>query len=257
MHGLVVFALGVDDFNRFVFIDENALVADLSAHFTIERRVVEHEFVVFVFLLRHFSVTKNVAGVFGVVVAHELLFAGHQFRPVAVFDLCRIAGAVFLLLHFGIELRFVHRKTVFAANQFGQVEGEAVGVEQAESLHATQLLTPFTTHLLHRLVEQGNSLVERAQERVFLFLDDLSDERLLCFQFGEGVAHLIDEHGQQFVQKCLFLTEESIGVAHGTTQNSANHIACLRISGQLSVGNRERDGTQVVGTHAHGNVNLL
>ena len=262
---LVVFALGGDDVNGFVFIDENTLVADLSAHFTVERCVVEHEFVVFVFLLRHFSVTKNVAGVFGVVVTDELLFAGHQFRPVAIFDLCRIAGAVFLLLHLGVELGLIHRESVFAADELREVEGEAIGVEEAESHGSVEDFRRFVlapTHLRtfaasNFFLQQLNTLVERAQEGIFLFFDDAGNELLLRFEFGEGIAHFIDEHGQEFIEKRIFLTQERVGIAHGTTQDATNHVACLGVARQLAVGNREGDGPEVVGADAHGNVNLL
>lgn len=43
MNALVVLALGVDDVNLLAVGDEPALVADLSAHLTIERSLVEDD----------------------------------------------------------------------------------------------------------------------------------------------------------------------------------------------------------------------
>ena len=42
MDGQVVFALGVEDFYRFLLVDEHTGIAHLAAHFGIEGRGVEH-----------------------------------------------------------------------------------------------------------------------------------------------------------------------------------------------------------------------
>ena len=79
------------------------------------------------------------AFVFGIVVAHKLLFALSYFYPVAVFHLCGIAGAVFLFLHFCMELLLVNAESVLSAYQFCEVERKAIGVEKAEGLFAVDL----------------------------------------------------------------------------------------------------------------------
>ena len=260
--GLAVLTLRVDNLDGLVLRDEHTLVAYLTTHLAIERRVVEHQLVVLVLLLGDLAVAQDMASVFGVVVADEGLLdalgsaLGHG-DPVAVLDGGGIAGTVLLLLHLDVELLLVDRKAILAADQLRQVEGEAVGIEQAEGLFTTQLLTTFTPQLIHCIVEQADTLVEGAQEGVFLLLHHFGDERLLSLQLGEGVAHLLNERGQQFIKEALFLTKERIGIADGTAQDAADDVTSLGVRGQLTIGNREGDGTKMVGTDTHGDVDLL
>ena len=73
VYRLVVLALGIDYLDGFVLVHQHAAVAYLSAHLAVERGVVEHQLVERVLLLGHLAVAQDVAGVFGVVVAYELL----------------------------------------------------------------------------------------------------------------------------------------------------------------------------------------
>ena len=168
-----------------------------------------------------------------------------------------VAGTFFLLLHLHVELLHVHGVSVFAADEFGEVERETVGVEQSEGLCAVELGQLVCLQLVHGSVEQVDAVGECAQEGVFLFLHHAADELLLGLQLGEGVAHLLHQYGQQLVEKCLFLVEERVGVAHSTAQNAADDVAGLSVGRQLAVGDGERHSTQVVGTDAHGDVDVL
>ena len=179
------------------------------------------------------------AGVLGVVVAYELLLTLDKLHPVRILNGGGIAGTVLLLLHLHVELLFVDGETILTADKLCEVEREAIGVEETEGLDAIQLGLLLTAKLLHSLVEQRDALVEGAEEGVLLFLDDAADELLLSLQFGEGVAHLLDERRQELVEESLFLTEEGIGVAHGAAQDAADDIAGLGIARQLAVGDRE------------------
>ena len=67
----------------------------------------------------------------------------------------------------------------------------------------------------------------------------------------------MNEHGDKFVKECLFLVEEGVGITYGTAQDAADDVACLSISWQLTVGNREGYGADVVGNDAHSNVGLF
>ena len=260
VHALVVLSFGVDDVHRLFFIDQHAAVARLSTHLAIERRIVEYQFVIAVFLLCHLSVAENPTFIFGVVVAHELLLsllpAIGMFHadPVRTLFLGGVAGTLLLFLHFLVELLLIHRESVLTTNQLGEVEREAVGIEQTESLFAIERLDSFPFHFVHRLVEHRYSLVERTEEGFLLFLDDTADERLLRLQLGIGIAHFVDERRDEFEHECLFLFQERVCIADGTAQDASDDIARLCITGQLSVGNRERHGTQVVCHHAHRHV---
>ena len=129
MDALVVLALGVYDFHSLVFGDEYACIAYLSAHLTIERRVVEYDFVERMLFLFHLTVAQDVAFVFCIVITDEILLTLSEFSPVTVLHGGRIAGALFLLFHFLVESLHVDRVAVFAADELGEVERETVGVE--------------------------------------------------------------------------------------------------------------------------------
>ena len=256
VHTLVVLTLGVDHLDGIQFVHKHTAVADLTTHLTVERCVVEHEFVERVLLLRHLAIAQDVASVFGIVVAHELLFAFGQLYPVGVLHSGGIAGAVLLLLHLYIELVDVHRQAVLAADKLGEVERETIGVEQAEGRCTIEDGLLVSLQLVHSAVEQVDAALQCAQERVFLLLHDTADELLLCLQFGECIAHLLDEHGQEFVEEGFALTKERIGVAHSAAQDAADDVAGFSIRGQLAVGNREGYGAQVVGADTHGDINF-
>ncbi len=79
----------------------------------------------------------------------------------------------------------------------------------------------------------------------------------MCNEFGISLAHLGNECRQQQVHEGVFLTEEGVGIANGTAQDAADNVACLGIGRQLTVGNGEGYGTDMVGDDAHGDINLL
>ncbi len=162
VYALVVLAFCVDHGHGFVFAHKYAAVAYLSTHLTVERCVVEYEFVVCILFLCYLAVAQYAALMLGVVVAYELLFAWHEFGPVGAFHLCGVACALFLLLHFCVKLLFVDRQSVLAAYQLGQVKRETVGVEQAECLCAVEFCAVFGLCLFHSGVEQGDTFVEGA-----------------------------------------------------------------------------------------------
>ena len=149
MDALSVLALGVDNLYGLVFAHDDAAVAHLSTHLAIEGGGVEHQFIEGVLLLGHLAVTQDMAVVFVVIITHELLFAGLQFRPVAVLHGGGVARTVFLLLHLHLELCFVDCQAVLPADELGQVEGESVSVEQTEGSGAVKHLLAFALHLVY------------------------------------------------------------------------------------------------------------
>ena len=236
VYALIVFAFGVDDVDGFVLAYQHALVAYLSAHLAIEGSGVEHQLEEGVLLLCYLAVAQDVALIFGVVVSYKLLFALAQHHPVAILYSGGVAGALFLLLHLGVKLFLVDGVTVLAADKFGEVEGEAVGVEHAEGLCTIEHGLSVCFQLVHSAVEQVDAFLKGAQERVFLFFHYAANELLLCRQLGVGSAHFLYKDGQQLIQEGLFLAEEGVGVAHGTTQDATNDVSCLGVAGQLAIG---------------------
>ena len=83
------------------------------------------------------------------------------------------------------------------------------------------------------------------------------DQIGLSLNLGISLAHALDEGVDETVHECLTESQESVTVTHGTAQDAADHIACLGVAGQLTVGHRESDGAHMVGHYAHGNINVL
>ena len=195
--------------------------------------------------------------VFGEVVANEFLCSRLQFNPVAILNLSGIAGTFLLLLHLFTELLFVDGIAILTANQFGKVERETIGVEETEGTDTVEDRFALCFQVVHGIVEQVDAALQSTEERLFLFLHHTSDEFALSRQLGEGFTHLFDEHGQEPEEEALFLSEERIGIADGTTEDAADDISSLSIRRQLSVGNGEGNGTQVVSTDTHGHVDVF
>ena len=257
MYRLVVFTLGVDNLNGLSLIDKHTTITDLSAHLTIERGVIEHHLIELILLLRHLAVTENMTLIFGIVITHKLLLACSEFRPVGVLDGSGIAGTLLLLLHLYIELCFIDGKTVLTTDQLSQIEGESIGIEEAESLHTIKFRLTLSLQLIHGIAEHTDTLIERPQERLFLFLNHLGDQLLLSLQLWEGITHLCHQCRHEFMQETVLLSEEGISITHSTTQDTTDDIACLRIRGELSVSNRETHGSQMVSADTHGHVDLI
>ena len=263
MYCLVVLALGIDNLDGLILIDENTSVTNLSTHLTIKGGSIKYEFIELIFLLCHFAIAQDMTVVFRIVVADELLFSSFQFCPVAILHSSSITGTLFLLLHLDIKLLLVNGEAVLTTNQLCEVEGEAIGVEQTESLNTIEYellaigywLLAF--YFCHRLIQQLDTLVKGTQEGIFLFFDNLRNQCLLSFQLWESIAHLMYEGRNEFIEETVFLSEESISIANGSSQDTTDDITCFRIRRQLSISNRERYGTQMVSTDTHGDVDVI
>ena len=254
MNALVVLALGVDNLYGLMLTNEHTLITYLTTHLAIERGVVEYQFIVGILLLRYLTITQDMTFIFVIVVTHELLLTLLELYPVAILHLCGITGTFFLLLHLHIELLLINGKTVLTTNQFGEVERETIGVEQAEGIRTAEDSLLMCLQFIHGPIQQVDTTVEGTQEGVFLFLDDTGDQLLLSLQFRIGFAHLMYQCGNELEQERILLVEEGIGIAYGTAQNTTDNVACLGITGQLTVGNGEAHGTDMVGNHTHGHI---
>ena len=79
----------------------------------------------------------------------------------------------------------------------------------------------------------------------------------MCNQFRISLTHILNQHRKQLVHECLLLSEECIAITDGTAEDTTDHITCFSVGRQLTVRDRERNGTDVVGNHTHGNILLL
>ena len=106
-------------------------------------------------------------------------------------------------------------------------------------------------------MEKAYSVFKCAEERSLFFLYHLHNEFLLCGEFRESGTHFLHECRYELVDEGLLLAEERVAVAYGTTQNAADDIACFCVGRQLSVGNGEGNGAQVVNNDAQCDVFLF
>ena len=165
-------------------------------------------------------------------------------------------GALFLLLHLGVESGLVESHAILFENQLGKVEGESVGVIQDESLLAGDFGLAILTGCGDCLLKHRDAVVEGAEERILLLLGHLYYEVALLGDFRIGPAHQLDEGVDQAIQECLLLVEERVGVTDGPAQDAPDDISGLGVGGELAVGDGERDCADMVGNHAHRDVNL-
>ena len=257
MNGEVVLALRIKNLNRLVRTAENTFVAHLAAHLCIERSSVEHEFVVGLFLLLHFAVAQDMAVGFRLVPTLKLVFTFAEHYPVASFYCRSVASAFLLLLHLCVETFFVRLESLLSTDEFREVEGETVSVEKRESLSTIERVATSCLGFTNKSIEQVDTCCQSAEEAIFLFLDNAGDELLLRNKFGIGSTHLFYEGRDELIDESPLLIQKSVGVAHCTAQNTANHITRFRITGQLTVSNGESDGTEMVSNHTHGHINIF
>ena len=252
----VVFPFRLQNLYRLVGRNQFAGIAYLATHLGIEGGAVEHNLVIFLVFLFYLTVAQDAAVALQHVVAHKLGLALAQHYPVARLYGSGIAGSLFLLLHLGVESVEVYPHALLLEDELGQVDGESVGIVEGKGIYPAYLVLAGSLGIGYHLVEQLDTGLERTQEGIFLLLDYLADEHLLLLQLGIGIAHRLDENIEQLVEEGLFLTQEGVTVTHGPAQDTADYIAGLGIRRQLTVGNREGDGADVVGNHTHGDVNL-
>ena len=255
VHNEVVFLLRINDAHPRQAAFQVARVADLPARFGVERRLVEHKVIFSFTLLGYLTVAQQAGRSAFHVVAHEhgQLGGGVHDGPVALLLLLGVARTVLLGLQLLLKAGFVHRQTLFAGDEGGQVQGEAERVGQFKSSGPVDGIASGP-ELFFQRVKPAQAVFQRLQKANFLLLNHALHELLLRLQLGEHARHLVGQHRHQLVQKRLLLVQRRKSVAHGTAQNSANHVAGLHVGGQLPVGNREADGPDMVGNNAGRNV---
>ena len=157
--GYAILLFGVKHLDGLVLVDKYSLVANLASHLSIERSLIQNSFVDNTLLLLHLAILQDVAGIFRIVVSYELAFSIVEDNPVASFHLSCVSCACLLLLHLHVEPLLVYRQSILAADQFSQVQRESEGVEERESLVASNLSLAGCTCLLHHSVEQFDTVL--------------------------------------------------------------------------------------------------
>ena len=253
----VVFALGIDNLHLLAISLDVTTVADLTTHLAIEWSLGKHDLIEGLVLLLYLTVTENFGLALEEVIAHELWSACLDLNPVAILHGSCITGTFLLSLHVLVELLFVDGESVLAADELCEVERETKSVEESECLVTVDHCASLGLGIVHDGVDTLDAVFESTEERIFLFLDYLDDELLLSDELWVSIAHCLNEHRDEFIEERFLLTEIGVGIANGTTENATDHVASLSVAWQLTIGNCEGDGADMVGKYAHCHISLL
>ena len=225
-------------------------VADLTARFGIERRVVEHDHCIVTGLRAGHRRAVEVDGGDARAIAREFVVAVELRRSTDVFEALRHlefsgrACLVALARHRSVEAGAVHRDAAFAAHVGRQVERESVGIVQLERGLAVDDLRAAAQGRFENLHPVGDG----AKEAFFLLLQHLGRALLALAQLGVGVAHLDDQRRHERVEErpaCAQL----VAVPDRAARDTAQHVAAAGIAGDNAIDDRERTGADVVGDH--------
>ena len=214
---------GVGDIDGDAATGDRARVADLAAGLRVERGAVKHEGVV---------VDIQDGGLGGGLVA-----AGEVGLAVLVDECCEVTGIAggcdlasllgeaLLFGHRGSEAVFVDLDTAFAGDLLGDLEWETVGVVQQEGDVAGECRTVGKS--VELFVEDRLPLAKGLAEANFFAIDDLAHELVVGGEIRVVGAHDLD-HGINHAAHDRRLDPEDVCMAHGATENAAQHIApCL------------------------------
>ena len=167
-----------------------------------------------------------------------------------------LAGALLLLLHELMEAVLVHAHALVLGHFDGQVDGEAVGIVQAEGVGAGEHGLAGGLVGAEHFVIDLHAAVDGAGEVLLLLLDDAGDIGAAVAQIAV-VALVLLHHGlHDLVQEGLVDAQE-LAVAGGAAQQAAQHVAAALVGGQHAVGDHEHGGSGMVGDDAQGHVVLV
>ena len=196
MDNQAVLLFGSHDGDALVGILDIADVADLAARVAVERRAVEDQLVGGLAFGGHAAVTGDLHPLGQRVVAREdALPNGEQLHPVVGIDGRGVARTLLLCLQLGFKGCEVNADALFAGDELRQVDREPERIVKLEGVLARDQFAALFLGLFDHAVQQADARGQRTQERGFLLLDDLFDQRLLGLQLGELATHLLTSPG--------------------------------------------------------------
>ena len=91
-----------------------------------------------------------------------------------------------------------------------------------------------------------------------LLLSDYAfDKVLLLTEFRISATHIIGELLHEAAKERFIESEERIAVTHCPSEDSADDISRFHVGWQLTVGDRETDGTDMVSDDSHRHFRIL
>ncbi len=248
--------LGVADVHLHAGAGQGAVVTDLATGLGVERSLVgQHDDVITgLGTLHRAAVLENgdhgeVVGLQAVIPEEDgRLERGDQIgrQGHATTELAGRARGLALGVHCGVEALDVHGQVTLARDVLGEIEREAVGVVQAERIHAGD---HAVADLGRDVVENLHARIQRFSKTLFLGLQGAHDGVDLGRQFGIGHAHLLDQGRHQLAEERLAHAQHP-AVAQCAADDTAQHVTAAFVGRQHAIDDQERTGTDVVGDHA-------
>ena len=242
-------------------------VSDLSALFSVERRVRKHKLGLLAFggfvrerAVHYDGLDLGLALRLGVAAeGRRRDFVGELGVDVlgnyAARLLARGARPLALLLHGLFETVLVDGDIALGAHLFRKLEREAEGVVEHEGHVAGQLVFAGGFELRYFGIHKVAALRERAREALFLGAEHLLDGRGLLNELMILVAYRLADDGQKAGEERLVDAEQP-AVAHAAPDEAAQDVAAAVVRRQDSVGYHERRGADVVGDDLYRHVLL-
>ena len=88
----------------------------------------------------------------------------------------------------GLELGLVDSKPQLFRHESGEIDGETIGIVESPDVLAIELLLASFESFLCVLLEKLLATIECTRERLFLFVENLLDLRVLLRDLGEDGA---------------------------------------------------------------------
>ena len=176
-------------------------------------------------------------------------------HPVTGLHCCGVAGPGLLPAQLHFELLQVDGVAVLAGDQLAEIDRETIGIVEDESILAGN--ASCSGIAFHNGVYKADALGQCTQESLFFLAYHILYKSLLPDKLRIGLAHDFYQHGDETAQERFAKAQESIAITDCTAQDTADDITGLDIGGQLTVGYREGNGSDMVGHNPHRHVHIL
>ena len=131
----------------------------------------------------------------------------------------------------------------------GQLEGKAKGVVQLEGLGRGDRDAALAADACDAIVQQRRAGLERAQEALFLTVEDAKNVVTILHELGIDVAELGDHKVGETRQKRA-LDAQTMAMRDGAADDAPQDVAARLVGGQHTVGGEKRHRATMVGEHA-------
>ena len=253
--------LGIDYLKLHTISGDGAGIANLAAHFSVERGNVKHNFALLAsseginaFTVAHNRANLSIGG--KALIANELgctkllqeigmnaaVGAPCSF---GVLNVCS-ASAIALLFHAASKFLFIDGITTFFADFRSYLDGKTVGVMQDKGGRAGK---HGAFHLGKGIVEVSLTLTKRCTKALFFGENNALDKLFVLDELGIHVAHKLDDLVNVVGKEGTF-DAKGVALHNRATKQTTQNIAATLVGGKNAIGDHKRDRTAVVSDDA-------